>query len=70
MNLVVNARDAMQHGGRLTVEITFPVLRRGVHRAAHGAPAGPYVTLLVSDTGCGMDPATQERILSRSLPPS
>ncbi len=57
MNLVVNARDAMSEGGRLTIE-TDNVERPG--SASH--PAGSYVRLSVSDTGCGMDPDTQARV--------
>ncbi len=53
MNLAVNARDAMPHGGRLRIE-TGDVPR---------GPAGAaQVMLVVSDSGCGMDTATQHRI--------
>jgi CheY-like chemotaxis protein len=60
MNLAVNARDAMADGGVLTVEVGT------VDRAAgdaDGAPRpGPWVTVQVRDTGCGMDAATAARI--------
>ncbi len=62
MNLVVNARDAMPRGGRLTVE-TANV--EGGAECAHSAaknPTGCYVLLAVSDTGCGMDADTQSHI--------
>jgi PAS domain S-box-containing protein len=51
LNLVVNARDAMPAGGRISVEATGTV-----HRAGDGLdlPPGPYVRLAVSDTGTGM----------------
>ena len=47
MNLVVNARDAMSQGGRLTIET---------------ANVGQVVMLAVSDTGCGMDNETRARL--------
>jgi PAS domain S-box-containing protein len=62
MNLVVNARDAMPRGGRLTLGL------RNVHREAtrtkdgDEAAAGLYVELSVTDTGCGMDAETMSQI--------
>jgi len=38
-------------------------------RTPRGREAGPYVRFAVSDTGCGMDAATQARSSSRSSPP-
>jgi signal transduction histidine kinase len=49
MNLVLNARDAMPRGGTVTL-------------AAHNAPGADEVLLTVSDTGEGMDAATQARV--------
>jgi two-component system, cell cycle sensor histidine kinase and response regulator CckA len=62
MNLAINARDAMPNGGKLTIE-TQSVVLDGRYASAHfGAASGPHVMLAVSDTGTGMDRATQTRI--------
>jgi len=58
MNLVVNAQDAMPRGGALTIATAdYP---QGCVKS--GLPAGPHVLLRVTDTGIGMDAATQARI--------
>jgi PAS domain S-box-containing protein len=62
MNLVVNARDAMPKGGRITFA-TEPVKITEEHaRANPDRRPGLFVCLSVTDTGCGMDDATQRRI--------
>jgi two-component system, cell cycle sensor histidine kinase and response regulator CckA len=61
MNLAVNARDAMPGGGHLTIETSGLFLDDDA--AEHfGLKPGPHVLLAVSDTGSGMDQATQARL--------
>lgn len=62
LNLAVNARDAMPHGGTLTLE-TDQVLPHQVWGPEHRQrSARTYVRLRVHDTGAGIDPATQAKI--------
>jgi PAS domain S-box-containing protein len=62
LNLAVNARDAMPHGGRLLIETCNAELSDADARRRDGAVAGHHVRLTVRDTGVGMDPGTQARI--------
>jgi two-component system, cell cycle sensor histidine kinase and response regulator CckA len=62
VNLAVNARDAMTTGGRLTIS-TQNVERSPLDALAEpDIPAGRYVILSLSDSGCGMDAATRARL--------
>ena len=56
MNLVVNARDAIRGGGRITIETANLMLDEDYVREHAGARPGPYVVLAVSDTGEGIAP--------------
>jgi hypothetical protein len=61
LNLIVNARDAMPQGGKLTIE-TRNVVHSEEYAQRHATPAGRFVMLAVSDTGCGMDAEIQPRV--------
>jgi PAS domain S-box-containing protein len=62
LNLVVNARDAMPKGGALTIDCHKVQLTSDYARRHAGIEPGEYVMLAVTDTGMGMDRATQSRI--------
>jgi PAS domain S-box-containing protein len=62
MNLAVNARDAMPKGGKLTVTTTCVTTEADYVRQNADAIEGQFICLTVSDTGCGMDQKTLQRI--------
>jgi PAS domain S-box-containing protein len=62
VNLAVNARDAMQGGGRLTLETSNMVVDEGFVARHPGSRLGRHVALTVTDTGAGMDPVVQSRM--------
>ncbi len=62
MNLVVNARDAMPHGGRLTIQTARVEIDRAFTARHPEVVPGVYAMLAVSDTGSGMNPEVQARI--------
>jgi len=65
MNLVVNARDAMPRGGRVTIETKAVRLEpdsRAPGELGDQTPGGSFAMLGVTDTGQGMDPATLQRM--------
>ncbi len=62
LNLAINGRDAMAHGGRLTISTANQLLPWGIDSSSSILPPGPYAVLTVADTGHGMDKTTQEKI--------
>jgi PAS domain S-box-containing protein len=62
INLAVNARDAMPHGGRLTIETHGVSLDEADARRLGGVEPGPFIAVAITDTGVGIDAATMGHI--------
>ena len=62
INLVVNSRDAMTEGGRITIETANAQLDDLYEQMNPDAKAGDYVVVVVSDTGSGMPPEVVTRV--------
>jgi PAS domain S-box-containing protein len=62
MNLLANARDAMPNGGRLTIETMNVAICAGNGAEHPEAAPGPYVLVMVSDTGVGIDEQTRAHL--------
>jgi PAS domain S-box-containing protein len=62
MNLVVNARDAMPRGGTLRISTANVVIDSARAHQHVGAEPGRYVSLAVTDSGCGMKPEVLARV--------
>ncbi len=67
VNLVLNARDAMPQGGRVTIATTSVIVTDQTPTAPNGprVPPGRYARLTVRDTGTGMDETTRARLFER-----
>ena len=62
VNLAINARDAMEHGGKLTIESSLENIDDDSNRQNSSVTTGDYVVIKVTDTGSGMSQEIQHRI--------
>ncbi|MFO0876494.1 MAG: PAS domain S-box protein [Gemmataceae bacterium] len=62
INLAVNARDAMPHGGTLTIATSDAHIAADQVRDEEPLPPGHYVQMTISDTGCGMNAEVRQRL--------
>jgi CheY-like chemotaxis protein len=63
LNLAINARDAMQRGGRMSIETMNAHVDEGIAPEDGGIAPGDYIVLAVTDTGVGMAPEVLERVV-------
>lgn len=63
INLAVNARDAMEQGGRLSIATGKFINDAPIKCCDDEMPAGQWVSIAVKDTGCGISPENMSRIL-------
>jgi PAS domain S-box-containing protein len=62
LNLVINSRDAMPHGGTLRIETASAVVEPGATSLQDEAEPGEYTVISVADTGTGMPPETVAKV--------
>lgn len=62
LNLTLNARDSIDNSGRITIRTSLANVDESAASRLIDIEAGPYVTLEVSDSGCGMDEETVDRV--------
>src|SRR5205085_11637016 len=65
LNLIINARDAMPGGGKITIEVANAVLDEDAASGEAEVIPGEYVSVVVSDTGAGMS----REVLARAFEP-
>jgi hemerythrin-like metal-binding protein len=64
LNLIINARDSMLDGGKITVETSNKIFDADYCKHNQGAKLGNYVQLTVSDNGVGIPPEYQEKVFN------
>lgn len=62
INLVINARDAMPHGGKIVIETANKIIDDNISAPDFEIISGEYIQLILSDTGTGIDKETLEHI--------